>query len=429
MTVAVFLLALMGAVSLGMPIAFGLLVSGAALMVNQGMLDGRILAQQMIGGADNFSLMAIPFFLLVGELMNAGGVARRIVNFGLALVGHIRGGLGYVAIIAGVIFAGLSGSAVADTAALCSIMVPMMANIGYNKSQSAALIGGAGILAPIIPPSIPFIVFGAVSGVSIMKLFIAGIVPGLILAVGLAVMWWFMSRKQNLQVFPRKSFKEVLIAAKEASWSLVLPFIIIVGIKIGVVTPTEAAVVAVVYTMFLCFVVYREITVKEFCEKLMVVAKTTSIIMFLIAAALISAWMIAAANVPAVLGEWLEPLIGRPLMLMIVVNILGLIIGASMDLTPTIIILTPILMPIIAKAGIDPVYFGVVFILNGSIGLLTPPIGTVLNAACGASKITMDQLVAKIAPILVAEIAVLILLILFPALVTVPFNFIMNLGR
>lgn len=429
MIVATFIFSLCGAMALGMPIAFALLVSGVSLMMYMGMLDGRILAQQFIGGADSFPLMAIPFFLLVGELMNAGGISKRIVNFGLALVGHIRGGLGYVAIITAFIFAGLSGSAVADTAALCAIMVPMMGDIGYNKARSAALIGASGIIAPIIPPSIPFIVFGAISGVSIIKLFMAGLVPGVILAISLAINWWYMSKKLDLKVFPRKSFKEIIVATKEAIWALILPIIIMVGIKGGVVTPTEAAVLAVAYTMFLCFVVYRTVTIKEFFSILAVGSRTTSIIMFLIASAMISTWMIAVANIPAVLADWLEPFMGNHLLLMIIINILVYIVGTAMDLTPTVLILTPVLMPIVTKAGIDPIYFGVVFILNNAIGLLTPPVGTVLNAACGASKISMDDLIVAIMPFLITETIVLILLIAFPALVTVPFQFLMSLGR
>jgi len=263
MTVAVFVFSLCGAMALGMPIAFALLVCGAALMLHLGMFDTRILAQNLIVGADSFALMAIPFFILVGELMNAGGISKRIIGFGLSLVGHIRGGLGYVAIMTAFIFAGLSGSAVADTAALAAIMVPMMADAGYDKSRSAALIGAGSIVAPILPPSIPFIIFGSLSGVSIMKLFMAGLFPGLVIAISLAITWWYMARKKNVKVFERKSFKEIIIAFKDAVWALALPILIMVGIKGGVVTPTEAAVAAVFYTLFLCFVVYRALTDKR----------------------------------------------------------------------------------------------------------------------------------------------------------------------
>lgn len=426
MTVAVFVFSLCGAMALGMPIAFALLVCGGALMLHLGMFDTRILAQNLIVGADSFALMAIPFFILVGELMNAGGISKRIIGFGLALVGHIRGGLGYVAIMTAFIFAGLSGSAVADTAALAAIMVPMMADAGYDKSRSAALIGAGSIVAPILPPSIPFIIFGSLSGVSIMKLFMAGLFPGLVIAVSLAATWWYMARKKNVKVFERKSFKEIVIAFKDAFWALILPILIMVGIKGGVVTPTEAAVAAVFYTLFLCFVVYRALTVSQLYHILISASKTTSVILFLIAAAMVSSWLIAIANIPAAITGWLSAYMDSPLLLMIAINILVFVVGTAMDLTPTVLILTPVLMPIVLKAGIDPVYFGVIFILNNAIGLLTPPVGTVLNAACGAGKVLMDDLMKDIMPFLIIETAVLILAILFPELVLVPMRWLLG---
>lgn len=426
MTVAVFMLSLCGAMTLGMPIAFALLVCGVALMLYLGMFDARILSQNLIVGADNFALMAIPFFILVGELMNAGGISKRIISFGIALVGHIRGGLGYVAIITAFIFAGLSGSAVADTAALAAIMVPMMAEAGYNKSRSAALIGAGSIVAPILPPSIPFIIFGSISGLSVMKLFMAGLVPGVLIAVSLAITWWYLARKQNVKVFPRSSLKQILIATKDASWALALPLLIMVGIKGGVVTPTEAAVMAVFYTLFLCFVVYRSITMNDLYHILISAARTTSVILFLIAAAMVSSWLIAIANIPSMLTSMLAPYMGNKLMLMVVINILVFIVGTAMDLTPTVLILTPVLMPIVLKAGIDPIYFGVVFILNNAIGLLTPPVGTVLNAACGAGKVLMDDLMKDIMPFLIIETVVLILLIIFPDIVLIPLKWLVN---
>ncbi len=420
MTVVIFLVSLCGAMMLGMPIAFALIACGIALMLHLDMYDVRILAQNLIIGADSFALMAVPFFLLVGELMNAGGISRRIINFGMALVGHIRGGLGYVAIIAAFIFAGLSGSAVADTAALCAIMVPMMGEAGYNKAGSAALIGSGGIVAMILPPSIAFIIFGAIGNVSIVKLFIAGIFPGILLCLSLAGAWWYISRKQNVVVFPKKTKAEIWQATKEASWALFLPVLIMVGIKMGVVTPTEAAVAAVFYTLFLCLVVYRSVKISQLPHILIAAAKTTSVIMFLIAAAMVSAWLIAIANIPSEVTAWLEPLMGNRLLLLLAINVLVFVVGTAMDLTPTVLILTPVLMPIVLKAGIDPVYFGVIFILNNAIGLLTPPVGTVLNAACGAGKVKMDDLMVQVVPYLIIECGLLLLLILFPELVLTP---------
>lgn len=426
MTAAIFMLSLCGAMCLGMPIAFSLLFCGACLMVYLGLFDARILAQNLIIGADNFALMAIPFFILVGELMNAGGISKRIINFGIALVGHIRGGLGYVAILAAFIFAGLSGSAVADTAALAAIMVPMMADAGYSRSRSAALIGAGSIVAPILPPSIPFIIFASISGLSVMKLFMAGIVPGIIISISLAACWWYMSRKLDVKVYPRSSFKQIVQATKDAGLALVLPILIMVGIKGGVVTPTEAAVLAMFYTLFLCFVVYRQLKLSDLWRLLISAAKTTSVILFLIAAAMVSSWLIAIANIPADLVSMLAPFMDNKLLLLIMINILVYIVGTAMDLTPTVLILTPVLMPIIHKAGIDPVYFGVIFILNNAIGLLTPPVGTVLNSACGAGKVSMDDLMKDVMPFLLIETAVLVLLILFPQIILVPMRWMIG---
>ena len=424
MTLTIFLGSLLGAMALGMPIAFALLVSGVALMFYLDMFDAQIIAQNLISGADNVSLMAIPFFILAGELMNAGGISKRIVNLAMAFVGHIRGGLGYVAIIASVLFAGLSGSAVADTAALGAILIPMMVNAGYDRNRSTGLIAAGGIIAPVIPPSIPMIIFGITAGVSITKLFMAGIVPGLLIGAGLIFAWWLVIRHANVKIFPRKTVKEKWIAMKEAVWALILPVILICGLRGGVFTPTEAGVVAAVYALLVGFVIYRELKWKDFAQVLVAAAKTSSVVMFLIAAAMVSAWLIAIANVPAAITDLLAPFMDNQLLLLIVINLLILLVGTAMDITPTILILTPVLMPIIQEAGIDPIYFGVLFVLNTSIGLLTPPVGSVLNVACGVGKIDMVNIMKGIWPFLLVEVLVLALLILFPSLVTVPLEWL-----
>ncbi|MFP5112235.1 TRAP transporter large permease subunit [Bacillaceae bacterium C204] len=418
--IGVFLGSLLGTMALGMPIAFALLLSGVALMYFLGIFDSQIIAQNLISGADNFPLMAIPFFMLAGELMNAGGLSQRIVKMAMAMVGHIRGGLGFVAIIASVLFASLSGSAVADTAALGAILIPMMVKSGYDVNRSSGLIAAGGIIAPIIPPSIGFIIFGVTSGVSITKLFMAGIVPGVLLGVGLCITWAIVAHKDKVIVQPRKSMKEILISVRNGFWALLLPVIIIGGLRGGIFTPTEAAVVAAAYALFVGLVVYRELKIPELFHVLVRAAKMTSVVMFLVAAALVSSWLITVANLPDQVITLLEPLLDHPLLLILMINLLVIIIGTAMDMTPTILILTPVLMPLIEKAGIDPVYFGVLFILNNAIGLLTPPVGTVLNVVCGVSKISMEDIMKGIWPFLLVEVVVLILLILFPDLVLVP---------
>ncbi|MFY0781537.1 TRAP transporter large permease subunit [Peribacillus simplex] len=418
--IGVFVGSLLGAMGLGIPIAFALLVSSVVLMYFLGIFDSQIIAQNLISGADNFPLMAIPFFMLAGEAMNRGGLSRRIVEMAMKMVGHIKGGLGYVAIIASVLFASLSGSAVADTAALGAILIPMMVKSGYDVNRSSGLIASGGIIAPIIPPSIGFIIFGVASGVSITKLFMAGIVPGILLAVGLTVTWAIVARKDKVAVNPRASAKEILISLRQGIWALFLPVIIIGGLKFGLFTPTEAAVVAAVYAIFVGLVIYREMKVKDLYDVFVHAGKMTSVVMFLVAAALVSSWLITVADLPGQVIGLLEPFMDHPFLLLIMINLLVIVVGTAMDMTPTILILTPVLMPLVVAAGIDPVYFGVLFILNNAIGLLTPPVGTVLNVMCGISKISMEDIMKGIWPFLLVEVIVLILLILFPSLVLVP---------
>ena len=418
--IGVFVGSLLGAMGLGIPIAFALLVSSVVLMYFLGIFDSQIIAQNLISGADNFPLMAIPFFMLAGEAMNRGGLSRRIVEMAMNLVGHIKGGLGYVAIIASVLFASLSGSAVADTAALGAILIPMMVKSGYDVNRSSGLIASGGIIAPIIPPSIGFIIFGVASGVSITKLFMAGIVPGILLAVGLTITWAIVARKDKVAVNPRASTKEILTSLRQGIWALFLPVIIIGGLKFGLFTPTEAAVVAAVYAIFVGLVIYREMKVKDLYEVFVHAGKMTSVVMFLVAAALVSSWLITVADLPGQVIGLLEPFMEHPFLLLIMINLLVIVVGTAMDMTPTILILTPVLMPLVVAAGIDPVYFGVLFILNNAIGLLTPPVGTVLNVMCGISKISMEDIMKGIWPFLLVEVIVLILLILFPSIVLVP---------
>jgi tripartite ATP-independent transporter DctM subunit len=420
MTITVFLGSMLAAMALGIPIAFSLLLCGAALMWHLNMFDAQILAQNVINGADSFPLLAVPFFMLAGEVMNAGGLSRRIVNFAMALVGHIRGGLGYVTIVAAVIMASLSGSAVADAAALTALLLPMMVAAGHDKARSAGLIASAGIIAPIIPPSIGFVIFGVAANVSITKLFMAGIFPGVWLAVSLWFTWWYLVRKEKVEPPPRKTKVEVLFALKDATWALVLPFIIVFGLKFGVFTPTEAAVVAAVYALIVSVFVYRELNFKKLVPLFVSAARTCAIVMFLVAAAMVSAWLITVANLPAQVVELLQPLLDSPKLLMAAIMMLTMVVGTALDMTPTILLLTPVLMPVVKAAGIDPVYFGVLFIINNAIGLITPPVGTVLNAVAGVGKVTMDEVTVGVIPFMIAQFIIMFLMVLFPQLVMVP---------
>ncbi len=432
MTVSVFLFSLLGAMAIGMPIAYALLVCGLALMAYLTAtnvlpaFDAQILAQRFVDGADNFPLLAVPFFLLAGEFMNAGGLSRRIVNLAMAWVGHFRGGLGYVAVIAAVIMASLSGSAVADTAALAALLIPMMKQAGYQVNRSAGLIAAGGIIAPVIPPSIGMIVFGVAGNVSITKLFLAGIVPGVMMGIAIGATWWWVARRDNVQPAPRMPMLQRLKVTADGSWAIALPIVILGGMKFGVFTPTEAAVVAAVYSFLVGLLVYRELQVKALYGLVLAAGKTTAVVMFLVAAAMVSAWLITVANIPTEVAALLEPFMDNKTLLMFVIMVLIVVVGTALDFTPTVLILTPVLMPVVIKAGIDPVYFGVLFIMNNAIGLITPPVGTVLNVVCGVARISMDDAFKGVMPFFLAQLAVLFLLVLFPDLVLVPLKFFMR---
>lgn len=429
MTILVFLFALCGSMALGMPIAFALMVCGIALMgwmVYIGIypaFDAQVIAQKVLDGADSFILLAIPFFILAGELMNAGGLSRRIINFALALVGHRHGGLGYVAIIAAVIMASLSGSAAADTAALAAILIPMMRNAGYNVPRSAGLIAAGGVIAPVIPPSIGFIIFGVAANVSIPQLFIAGVFPGVLMGVSLLVAWWFVAKHENYTSYPRASATERWQAAKDGAFALAMPVFILGSIRMGWATPTEAAVVATAYALVVGMFIYGELHVSQLYGLFLSAAKLTAMIMFLVAAALISSWLITAANIPGEISALLQPLMDHEIILMIAMMVLVLIVGTALDFAPTVLILTPVLMPIVKQAGIDPIYFGVLFIMNNAIGLLTPPVGIVLNVVCGVAKVSMTDVIRGVTPFLWAQTATMFVLVLWPPLVIAPYRF------
>lgn len=425
MTIATFLIALLGAMALGAPIAFSLLICGVALMIQMDNFDTQIIAQNLLEGANNYPLMAVPFFMLTGELMNAGGLSRRIVEVADALVGHVRGGLGYVAIITAAVVASISGSAVADTAAVAAILIPMMRNAGYNVPRSAGLIGAAGCIAPVIPPSIPLVVFGVTTQLSITKLFITGIFPGFLMALTLAVTWWLVAKKEPGGGQHKFEAGRLFRSLREGVWALVLPFVIIGGMKAGVFTPTEAAVVAVFYSLFTGLFIYRELDIRKLPKLMLAGIKTSATIMFLVASAMVSAWLITIANIPAQAIAMLQPFMDSPIMLMFMIMVLIIIVGTALDLMPTVLILGPILVPVVKQAGIDPYYFGVMFMMNNAIGLLTPPVGTVLNVVAGVSKESLDNVIKGVLPFLLAETALMFLLVIFPKLVTVPMKWLM----
>ena len=415
-----FVVAMLVIMGIGVPMAFALVLTGAAMAWGLGFWDTQLLAQNLVAGVDSFPLLAVPFFILAGELMNAGGISRRIIEMAQAWVGHIRGGLGFVTIGAAILMASMSGSALADTAALATILLPMMRAHGYPMNTSAGLIASGGIIAPIIPPSMPFVIYGVTTNTSISALFISGIVPGLIMGVGLVIAWKLVLRKIDLPKGVSMPMRDRLRATAKAFWAMLMPIIIIGGMKTGYFTPTEAAVVAAVYALVIAFFVHREMTFMQFHGVLVRAAKTTAIVMFLCAGAQVASYMVTLADLPATLTAWLGPLVDSPRLLMAVMMIVLVLIGTALDLTPTILIFAPVMLPIATKAGIDPVYFGLMFVLNGAIGLITPPVGTVLNVVAGVGRLQMHDVIKGVNPFLIAYVVILTVFTIFPQFVTWP---------
>lgn len=422
---AVFLVALFSLLMVGVPIAFGLLLVSAVLLLYIGNFTPQLLAQAVVFGANSFTLLAIPFFILAGEIMSAGTISKRIVTFVASLVGHVRGGLGYVVIIASTIFAGLSGSAVADAAALGAILIPMMIQMGYDRATSVALVCASAMIAPIIPPSVPLILYGVSGQASIGRLFMAGIVPGLIIALALMILWYIMAKRNNYPVGKRATIPEILTAFKDSVFALFMPFIIVGGIRFGIFTPTEAGCIAVVYALFISIVVYREMGLHNLKKVFIGTSKTTGQVLLVAAAAMSTAWVVTTAGVPQQVVFALQDLTSTPTILLIVIAVFLILLGMVMDSTPAILIFAPIFMPLIKAAGIDPVYFGIVMVLDLMIGLLTPPVGTVLFVGCGVGNVSLNALVHKLWPFILLEYGVLFLFILIPELVLIPMKWFM----
>ncbi len=424
MSLLIFTLALCLLMVLGTPVAFALLLTGIVMLHQLGNFDSAAVAQYMLEGANSYQLLAVPFFMLAGELMNAGGISKRIVALAVAWLAHVRGGLGYVVIVTAIVLSSLSGSAVADAAALAGVLLPMMRNNGYDERQSAGLICAGSIIAPIIPPSIAFIIFGVTANLSITKLFFAGIVPGLIIGASLAAAWWWKMRGADIALQPRQPMAVRNRAFADAFWGLLLPVIIIVGMRGGIFTATEAAVVAAVYALIVGVFIYRELKISQLLHVFVASAKTTAIIMFLIAASFVSSYAITLADLPGEVAALIEPVMDQPMLLMAAIMVLLTVVGAGLDITPTILILAPVLVPLVVKAGIDPIYFGVMFVINGSIGLITPPVGTVLNVVAGVGRMKLDDVVRGSWLYMVVLSAVMMLFVVFPGLIIEPVKWI-----
>jgi len=425
-TLSLFLVSLFGFILLGMPIAFALFLTSLVLALTMGVWSPALIIQNIFRGVDSFPLMAIPFFLLAGEIMNTGGISQRIIMVAKAMCGHVRGGLGYVTVVASMLISGVSGSAVADTSAIGSILYPVMKKEGYDPRKAAALFAASTTNGPIIPPSIPMVIFGVIANVSVIRLFIGGVIPGVILGIGLMIGWYLHVRgKARYHVEGRFSLAVIFKACLDAFWALFLPVIILGGILLGICTATEAAVVSAVYAFIVSVFIYREFKMKDILQVLVNTVRGTAVVLLVCGAAMAAAYFITTAQIPVLLANVLLRLSGDSwVVFMFWVNILLLVVGCVMDLTPALLILGPMLLPIAAQYGLDPIYFGVVMIVNLCIGLITPPVGNILYVACGISKISVAEISRAIWPNIIIGVIVLFIVTYIPWTVMVLVNLV-----
>ena len=398
---------------LGMPVAFSIGITSLLYLLFNDMVAVTV-AQRMIAGIDKFTFLAVPFFILAGNLMNTGGITRRLFGFATSLVGFIPGGLGHANVIASIIFAGMSGAAIADAGGLGTIEIKAMTDEGYDREFSAAVTAASSTIGPIIPPSIPMIIYAAFGGVSVGKLFLAGAVPGLVMGLALMLMIYIISVRRGYPINTRPSLRGICISFKEAFLPLLTPGIILGGIMGGIFTPTEAAVVAAAYALILGMFVYREISWKELNQVILKTAATTTIVLFIVSTASVYGWLLAREQVPQAAARLLFSISTDPYLIMLILLGFLMIVGCFMETTASLIILVPIMAPMVTKIGIDPILFGVVMVFALMLGLITPPVGVVLYLIADIAEIPFERTVAATAPFLVPLFLVLLVVAFIP---------------
>lgn len=415
MDIALLFAVLFGLLIFGVPVAIALAGSSALFILANGSPPSMVVAHRMINGVDSFPLLAVPFFILAGNLMNTAGITERIFSFALSLVGWMRGGLGHVNVGASVIFAGMSGAAVADAGGLGAIEIKAMRDAKYDAGFAVGVTAASSTIGPIIPPSLPMVIYGVVAGASIGQLFAAGFVPGLVMAVALMLMVAFFARRRG---FPRdQPFRLSLLGSsfRRAFLSLMTPVIIVGGILSGAFTPTEAAVAACAWALFLGLVVYRSLTWRRFLRVSFDTIETTAVVLLVVAAAAIFAWILTSNRVPEMVAGLLLSASDRPWVILLLINLILLLVGCFMETVAAITILVPVLLPVAVEIGIDPVHFGVIMVLNLMLGLLTPPVGMVLYVLSRVAKIPFERCVVATAPFLIPLVLVLGLITFVPA--------------
>ncbi|MEO0819063.1 MAG: TRAP transporter large permease [Pseudomonadota bacterium] len=405
-----------GFVVIGVPVAIALAASSMIFVAVTGQVPELVVIHRMVNGIDSFPLLAVPFFILAGNLMNTAGITNRIFAFAKACVGWLRGGLGHVNVGASVIFAGMSGAAVADAGGLGTIEIKAMRDAGYDADFSVGVTAASSTIGPIIPPSLPMVIYGVVASASIGQLFAAGFVPGLMMALALMAMVAWYARVRGYPRDARFSLRMLWVSFAAAFLSLLTPTIIVGGILGGVFTPTEAAIAASAYALVLGAVVYRTLSFRRLVRVTFDTIETTSIVLFIVAGASIFAWLLTSNRVTEQFAALILGATDNPILILLLVNVILLIVGCFMETIAAITILTPVLLPIMIKIGIDPVHFGVIMVLNLMIGLLTPPVGMVLYVLSRVSKVPFERCVAATAPFLVPLVAVLVLVTFVPSL-------------
>jgi tripartite ATP-independent transporter DctM subunit len=407
-----------GTLIIGVPIAFCLGFTGLIGLWHSGVVTFQLVPQRMFTGMDVFPLMAIPLFILAGSLMDVGGITKRLVDFSNFLVGHFRGGLAHTSIVSSMFMAGISGAGVADAAAIGSLLIPAMKKEGYPSDLSAAVVAAASVSGPIIPPSITMVVYSCTVGVSVGGMFLAGFIPGVLLGLGLMTMVYFMAR--NRPFFGKKErsgLMAILRGSRDAFLALVMPAIIMGGILSGIFTATEAAGVAVLYAFVVGTLIYREVGLKQLGRVIIASGVTTSVILFIIGTANVLGWVLASQQVPQRLSAFFLSLGTNPFLVLFVVNLFLLLVGMFLETGAAVILLAPILHPALTSLGLHPLHVGLVFVLNLSIGLITPPVGVCLFVCCSIGGVTLERLSKTILPFLLVEIVVLFLVSFVPELI------------
>ena len=402
---------------IGLPVFFGLLAApGLLLWLNGQPRDLALLYRNVYNGMDSFPLMAIPFFMLAGVLMNRGGITSRLVEFSQAIMGHFRGGLAHVNILSSMLFAGLSGSAVADTSAIGSMLVPAMVKNGYTRKFSAAITAASSVIGPIIPPSGIMIIYSYVMGESVAALFLAGIIPGILVGLGLMLMTWVMAQRYDFPVATKRAtWSERGNASIKAFFPLLTPLIILGGILGGIFTPTEASAVAVAYALIVSLFILKSMTVRDLPKVLTEAAMVSSVVLLLVGAAMAFKTVVSLSHAPEILAAWILGLSDNPLILLFLINLLLFGVGMFLDAGPAIIILAPILGPIFINLGVHPVHFAIIMSVNLTVGLATPPMGLVLFVASSVSGERIESISKAILPFLVVEVVVIFMITYIPA--------------